>query len=348
MDAAEVNFKLSDLYSPTFARTKRILIAMLNFGRYRQKKLLAFERINAERMELAEKQNTIEDGLLSVQEELLNTKSAISSEKPQVDELKKMKQIMLDKIRVLNETQANSSLNIDYIKEHNENLKKRISKCQDQKKDLEERKSRLKLRILDDPDASLQELDALRILCEKEELALLDSERRKKEATTHLDNIHVIYKRMKKCLGQLHEILQEMEKNSSEKENIKEYKSKLQEMDNEVRELIDARGHTEMKIRGYSDNIKRLSQQNEQSFTRQKVERDRLNKQKLEREQRNAMVSKKIREIELNIAMLESEDATNYKAHQRFVNEAHTKLNQLLRQVRWYHENIMKGMEAAM
>lgn len=345
MDAAGINFKLSDLYSPTFGRTKKILTALINFGRYRLKKLHAFNKVNNERLDLIEQHNNIDDQLISAQEELINLKSTISTERPKADELKKSKHEVLDKIQTLNETQANTSATIEDIKEQNEILKERIAKYRDQKKDLEERKARLKMRILENPDQSLHELEDLRILCEKEKLALLDSEKRRKDAIGHLDNINVIHKRMRKCLDRLNEILHEIDKNNEEKNNIKEYKTSILEMDNMLRDLMETRKHTEMKIQKFEEKITRITLQNKESAARQKIEMEDVNKQKIEREKRNALASKKIKEIELKLTMLENEDANNYKSHQLFINGTQRKLNQLMAQIKWYHNVIINGME---
>lgn len=346
MNSAGVNFKLSDMHAPTFARTKKILIAILNFGRHYHEKLLAYEKFNQERIEMIEKQNQVDEELLCAQDELINIKNTIANEREQVEEYKKKKQNMLDRIRALNETQAVTTAQIEEIKEENHSLRVKLEKIREQKKDLEERKARLKSRILDSPEKTMRELQELKIICEKEREALAESEAKNHDVHSLLEDIDKYYRRITKCLKLLKEITEEIERNNKDKNQIKESKLQIERMNNLLRELKENREHAEKQIASYEEKISRMEQQNNELLVRQKVSLDEIIAQKLDLKKRNAQASSKIKELELKKAKLEAEDSNNLRCHREFMNQTQRKLSELLNQVRIYHQIMRETMKS--
>jgi kinetochore protein Nuf2 len=348
MRAAGVEFKLSDLLAPSYQRTRRFLSGIINFAKYREEKFAKFEETDQEGERLEEEQLMAEDANQSAVGELACVRGEIAAEEPQMHEL-------TTQLGSVNESMEHWKKELEQAKAQQQVLEKKMEEATRRSErmagqiaELDKSKTTLVRRVIPDPEKELRTLEDLKARQMKEEELLAGAQRLRADRTTRRDHLEKSRKAVLKAVTLCQDISETLDHVTAERRAIKDYKTSIQTDENILRELDVNAGRFQTQLDSLKDRtVQAQSEQDKMKDEKVKqMEETRGRKMAAEREQGEVLAQ--LKELDLEIAKLETEEAALTRGHNERTTLTKSNILSVISQLRAYQSGIHSAMKETM
>lgn len=348
MRAAGVEFKLSDLLAPTYQRTRRFLSGIINFAKYREEKFAKFEETDQEGERLEEEQLVAEEANQTAMQELAAVQAEIAAEEPQMKE-------MVAHLGSISEQMEFWKKELEQAKEHQvlldkkvEDATRRSERMAGQIAELDKSKTSLSKRVIPDPDRELRSIQDLKSRQAKEEELLAGAQKLRSDRAARRDHLEKSRKAVLKAVALSQDISETLDHVNAERRALKDFKTSIATDENILRELDVNSGRIQTQL----DSLKERTTQAQLEHDKLKDEKlkqlDDARSRKMAVERDHSGVLARLKELDLEIAKLETEEISLDRSHTERAHLTKSNILALIAQLRSYQNNIHTSMRETM
>ncbi|KAL7678971.1 putative kinetochore protein Nuf2 [Plasmopara halstedii] len=224
------DFGLRDVLHPTPKRVRRQLSALINFGKFRDERLVAFSATTSQTDELLAQKKALQEENAALQRELDQLIEEQKAEEPARLQLQEEVNELEKEINVLNKQQAVMRVETDELKAKRAKMEDDVSSVRFNKVEAEETIEKLKALIITSPDRVKGELNSIGATLEKARDDLHELEEKHAAVLEFIE----IYERAEKELARTFTLLLEIDK---EMQACKEVKHQVKDTSKRISEL---------------------------------------------------------------------------------------------------------------
>ncbi|GJJ12032.1 hypothetical protein Clacol_006272 [Clathrus columnatus] len=150
--AAIEDFSMMDLVAPTYARTHRILSAIVNFGRFSEERYSFIERLQQQHLKASEERDDLQQQVIDLRQKIQEHKAKLNADEPVCAQLVAENQVGTAKLRELYEEQSAVFQESESLKMDREGLAMKKNGIQDEIEVALDTNARMKARIVQSPE----------------------------------------------------------------------------------------------------------------------------------------------------------------------------------------------------
>eukprot|EP00854_Cymbomonas_tetramitiformis_P018737 gene18737-22376_t len=262
------DFALKDLYKPESGRTRRILSAVINFAKFREEKVQAYEELRENSDATQERYAQLQEANLTlicsgwnVPMFMINCLDTDQTKAQEVDQLERETAELAAKIAALNKEHTGLTTELESLKATDNELSDKVAKEKSHVDSAHQEAQRLRGQIVQSPDRLQRALTDLSNTVEKDKSAVGDAEKKSRELQTRLDTLSKVERDVQKCVNMMMEADVEMAKHKEISRSIKSAKSKIQANGEEIWRLDTEKQHLKRQEQITLDRMQRLAQQ---------------------------------------------------------------------------------------
>ncbi|TDH67734.1 hypothetical protein CCR75_009532 [Bremia lactucae] len=341
------DFGLRDVLNPTPKRVRRQLSALINFGKFRDERLVTFSKITSQTDELLAQKKALQEENTVLKRELDQLLEEQKAEEPARLQLQDEVSSLEKEINVLNKQQAVMRVETDELKGKRAKMEDDVSSVRFNKVEAEETIEKLKVLIVTSPDRVRRELKAIGATLEKAKDDLHELEEKHAAVIEFIE----IYERAEKELARtftlLHEIEKEMQTCKEVKHQVKSTSKRIHELQFRTAETITRRQRLEklleLKTRELSRHIEEARAKDVIASKVLESARNELAKLQLvhnEVRQRITLNTEASRKIELQIM----EEESQYQKELKDLEQMYTRLHQA---AKYYNEQVISAIRTS-
>ncbi|KAK3239512.1 hypothetical protein CYMTET_50565 [Cymbomonas tetramitiformis] len=338
------DFALKDLYKPESGRTRRILSAVINFAKFREEKVQAYEELRENSDATQERYAQLQEANLTLNNQLRNIMSERDAQQPEVDQLERETAELAAKIAALNKEHTGLTTELESLKATDNELSDKVAKEKSHVDSAHQEAQRLRGQIVQSPDRLQRALTDLSNTVEKDKSAVGDAEKKSRELQTRLDTLSKVERDVQKCVNMMMEADVEMAKHKEISRSIKSAKSKIQANGEEIWRLDTEKQHLKRQEQITLDRMQRLAQQGGLKQEAAVAAVAAAREEKCAVESHNAATQARLAELEHQIRAVEQHVKDGRSQHRREMKTVSVKYGMLETKVKEYQQQLLSAL----
>eukprot|EP01080_Neovahlkampfia_damariscottae_P003150 gene3150-5466_t len=331
---------ISDLLTPETKRFRHHLSALINFARFRQKRIDKYEELSVESEKLViKKDNLVEqhEDLLTKVQKIRTTKEA---EKPEIEYLEKYMKDMSIKIQQLNSEQMQLSEINKELKTKNGEIEDKIQVDKENLDITQKECKLLRSQIVQNPEQLRMKISNLSQSVEELKSSVSKVEDKNSKSENLLKEKRQQIKDITNCETLVNEIESQYASHLQIKEENKNLKNSNKRVLEDIEELKTYQSHMNRQIQSQQEKFEHLRKQQEEKRAINEELRKDISREKsvLDKNREDYLIrldynKQSIIEMERNIENLK-------ELHEQRMNEIYSRIVQLGNGMREYHQEI--------
>lgn len=337
------NFTLNDLLLPDPDGMQHFLSALINFTKFREGQLEEYEANHEQVGNLQERKEELMHTNAVSEEEIMQLKSQLKAEKPQLDQIRKELKINLSELKEMEKTGTALKDVIQQKKDAVLDLKPKIDQVRMDIQNLKDDNKTQRAQIVkaDAPQRLRMEIKDLRGCINKENNEIRDQ----KTAHTQIMNkererVNDI-KELTKCIETMRTLDIELKKGKREVKALKEQQNKITLLKAEMKEIKVTTSHMGRRLTTCENKIAAVDEEvNKSKAEHEEFSRDQENEVKKLEEKAN-LKREQLKEMEAMVSMIRAQIADQRERHKVTYDSRKQLFEQFVNEVKTYNENIV-------
>jgi chromosome segregation ATPase len=225
---------------------------------------------------------------------------------------------------------------------------KRSAQMASQLAELDKARTSLRKRVIPEPEKELRTIEDLKARQLKEEELLAGAQKLRADRTTRRDHLEKSRKAVLKAVTLSQDISETLDHVNAERRTIKDYKTSIATDENILRELDVNAGRIQTQLDSLKDRTS-IAQAEQDKLKEEKLKQmDAARSRKMTAERDHAEILAQIKELDLEVAKLETEETALVRGHTERTHLTKSNILGLISQLRAYQQGIHTAMRDTM
>ncbi|KAI8821768.1 Nuf2 family-domain-containing protein [Fimicolochytrium jonesii] len=252
------DFSMRDILRPEPPRIRKILSAVVNFGKFREERLGVYEKCTVRGEEIIQRKQALEDQNRQLADKVNTLRQQRAEQEPAAQKLRDANSELTADLRQLQKKQTGLTSEAEALKKEKTELAEKLSKMQMTIMNLKQDCVRLKSRIVQSPEKLKASIAEMNNSLQGDKNTVASIQKRSRELQLKVDLMNMVEQDIDACLKLMAEC--EAEKNKAEQaaRKVVSDKENIEKRRGEIRELDFREDQMKRQITGAHEKLTRL------------------------------------------------------------------------------------------
>eukprot|EP00898_Chlorokybus_atmophyticus_P007462 jgi/Chlat1/7717/Chrsp66S07191 len=349
MQASGVSdFTFQDIAKPDHKRLRRNLSAVINFAKFREEKLSAYQQLQEQSEATLDRKTQLEEANMQLKSELAKIQQQRAADEPTVARMQTEVDEITAKLNALNHQQAVLKSEVTSFKSTSIQLTQKVGDVKEKLSKAREENARFQSQIVQSPQKLQRLLEELAQAVEDERTAIANAEQRSRELLGKVESTQKVEEKVRKCIQMLEELEAEVTKRKAVSRNVKAAKAQLEAQHKKTLDLQLSQQHLSRQAQNAEERLRRFEEhasvKRDKAATAVHTARD--SRTTVERERAHAAAQAEA--MEAKVAEMQSKIAEARNAHSQESAALLAQFDRLRAQVKRYNSKLFEAMKERM
>eukprot|EP00742_Colponemidia_sp_Colp-10_P006056 GILJ01006481.1.p1 GENE.GILJ01006481.1~~GILJ01006481.1.p1 ORF type:complete len:504 (+),score=106.93 GILJ01006481.1:73-1512(+) len=254
---------MQDVFKPDPKRTRKILSAIINFAKFREERLYAFQEITKKTDVLNEDKQKLMEENARLSNELAALRAQREAEMPAIVQATKENDALVSEIEKLNHDQVGVKGECAELKDNINRLDDKLNNDKFLIVNVKQDIATIRSQIVQSPQKLTKMLQDLADTIEADKESMSDIDRKGRELQNRFDVYCKIEKDVAKCVRLMEECETEMAKSKKVYGSSKELKANIDKMQEQLRDMVLQEQNLNRNLKSGADKLSRLQHSRE-------------------------------------------------------------------------------------
>ncbi|EME32654.1 kinetochore protein Nuf2 [Galdieria sulphuraria] len=339
-------FSMKDYLKPEYARTKKILSAIINFAKFREERLVTFLELQGRSEEITTRKQQTEEELNELREKVKKLRCEDEEMAPYAQSLQEQAEELVGDIAQYNKSQASLQKQIKEMKAEVASRSDKISSTKFNILNEKQECNKLQEMVVPSPEKAKKEIEDMSEQLENDKQTTQSIERRTKDLKLRISGLEDCERELRQTFKLMQECEEQMNEWRILQDGLSEKRQRIVDYEEELKRLKSSESHYRRQLSNVEERISRLQMQAEEKKRYADESYDQVCQDRSEVNREREEVERRIDRTNVLIQTTKDKIQEMLNEHEREVDKVREKYRTLEASVVKYHRELFSVMQS--